>query len=282
MHKSYIESTAMLPKAAGYSTSLRDEDIVDALLVNAIHDGVEAVHEASVKESETAGTTLCSLFLVPVDHQKHVHGMRQSDPWQPPQADVAAAEMGVAADCGRSYKVLCANIGDSRCVMVGCSAEPIKVVRKSAIISRGNSVNNLAAMAAESKASPQAQPTLSLYPTARTFSALSSNNLFALGDENKGSNSPSNNPSRTVWNMQSPKESDSSGSDLFFLVQVIDLYVILIYLQQQRWLGLQRIYCRKKLLLIGLNGMPLSRIHYMRKRNCSSLLFFVLSFFLGI
>jgi serine/threonine protein phosphatase PrpC len=124
-HKSYIDSTVqLLPKATVYSTSLRDEDIVDALLVNAIHDGVEAVHEASVKESETAGTTLCSLFLVPVDHQKHVHGMRQSDPWQPPQADVAAAEMGVAADCGRSYKVLCANIGDSRCVMVGCSAEP--------------------------------------------------------------------------------------------------------------------------------------------------------------
>jgi hypothetical protein len=153
----------------------------------------------------------------------------------------------VAADCGRSYKVLCANIGDSRCVMVGCSAEPIKVVRKGVIISRGNSVNNLAAMAAEGKASPQAQPTLSLSPTARTSPALSSHNLFASDDENKGSNSPSNNSSRTEWNMQSQKESDSSGSDLFFLVQVIDLYVILIYLQQQRWLGLQRIYCRKKL-----------------------------------
>ena len=122
--KSYSRSTAMLSSIAAYPAVLRDEDIVDTFLVKAIHDGVEAVHEASVKESETAGTTLCSLFLVPVDHQKHVHGMRQSDPWQPPQADVAAAEMGVAADCGRSYKVLCANIGDSRCVMVGCSAEP--------------------------------------------------------------------------------------------------------------------------------------------------------------
>jgi hypothetical protein len=126
VRKSYSDYTTILSTAAGYSTPLRDEDIVDALFVKAIHDGVEAVHEASVRESETAGTTLCSLFLVPVDHQKHVHGMRQSDPWQPPQADVAAAEMGVAADCGRSYKVLCANIGDSRCVMLGCSAEPLQ------------------------------------------------------------------------------------------------------------------------------------------------------------
>ena len=196
-HKSFIDSTVqLLPKAAGYSTPLRDEDIVDALLVNAIHDGIEAVHEVSVKESETAGTTLCSLFLVPVDHQKHVHGMRQSDPWQPTQTDVAAAEMGVAADCGRSYKVLCANIGDSRCVMVGCSAEPIKASSRAASFERGNSANNLAAMAAEGKASSQAQPTLSISRSARSFASLSSHYLSALG---------------SIWITQSTKVSESKA-----------------------------------------------------------------------
>ena len=110
---------------------------MDTLFVKAIHEGVAAVHEASIRESETAGTTLCSLFLIPIDHQKQMHDILQSstapattEPWQPPQADVAAADLGLinTTDCGRSYKVMCANVGDSRCVMVGCSAEPAPAV----------------------------------------------------------------------------------------------------------------------------------------------------------
>ena len=169
---------------------------MDALFVNAIHDGVAAVHEASVKESETAGTTLCSLFLVPVDHQKHVHSMRQSDPWQPPQADVATAEMGVTTDHGRSYKVICANIGDSRSVMVGCSAEPIKVSSRAVSIERGNSSTNLAAEAVDGKAAQQTQPTLPVSRNARSFTSLSSNNLAALG---------------SIWSIQSSKVSESKS-----------------------------------------------------------------------
>ena len=126
----------MLPSINEYPAVLRNEDVVDALFVKAVHDGVAAVHEASIRESETAGTTMCSLFLLPIDHQKHVHSVRQSssataqsiaEPWQPSQADVAAEELGLTsiAEYGQSYKVMCANVGDSRCVMVGCSAEPV-------------------------------------------------------------------------------------------------------------------------------------------------------------
>lgn len=104
--------------------------------MKAVHDGVAAVHEASIRDGETAGTTMCSLFLLPIDHQKHVHSVRQSssataqtiaEPWQPSQADVAAEELGLTntAEYGQSYKVICANVGDSRCVMVGCSAESV-------------------------------------------------------------------------------------------------------------------------------------------------------------
>lgn len=165
---------------------------MDALYVKAIHDGVSAVHEASVKESETAGTTLCSLFLVPIDHQKHVHDLRQlpaapapataaAEPWQPPQADTAAAELGLTntANFGRSYKVMCANVGDSRCVMVGCSAEPVKISRRGATISAGNSSNNLAALAVENRGSQPA--TSSLSRSAKTIGSMSSTNLSALG-----------------------------------------------------------------------------------------------------
>ena len=167
---------------------------MDALFVKAIHDGVEVVHEASVWESETAGTTLCSLFLVPVDHQKHVHGMHQSDPGQPLQADVAAAEMEVTTDGGRSYKVVCANIGDSRCVMVGCSAEPIKVSTRAVSVDGENSSNN--PMLMESRVSQKAQPTFSLPRTARSSTSSSSTNLPALG---------------SIWSTHSSKVSGSKA-----------------------------------------------------------------------
>ena len=128
--KSYSENTAMLTNVGECPATIHCEDVVDALFVKAIHEGVAAVHEASIRESETAGTTLCSLFLVPIEHQMIMNDMRHSstaEPWQPPQADMAAAELGLinTTDCGRSYKVMCANVGDSRCVMVGCSAEPV-------------------------------------------------------------------------------------------------------------------------------------------------------------
>ena len=198
------------------ANKIRNDDIVDTLFVKAIHDGVAAVHEASIRESETAGTTLCSLFLVPIEHQKQMHDILQSstapataEPWQPPQADVAAAELGLinTTDCGRSYKVMCANVGDSRCVMVGCSAEPVKVSRKGASLSGGTSSNNLGA-------SMHSQPTFSLYRSAKSIGSFPSTNLSAMSEENKGNSTPVYAP-RSIWTMQTSTDSDSSGSNIF-------------------------------------------------------------------
>eukprot|EP01036_Dinobryon_divergens_P036168 gene36168-47025_t len=133
--KSFSDNNAMLTDFSECPTTIHSEDIVDALYVKAIHDGVAAVHEASIRASETAGTTMCSLFLLPINYQNIVEESRKSsataamEPWQPPQADMAAAQLGLTntPDFGRSYKVICANVGDSRCVMVGCSAEPVPI-----------------------------------------------------------------------------------------------------------------------------------------------------------
>ena len=168
---------------------------------------------------------MCSLFLVPIDHQKHVHDMRQSssaqataEPWQPPQADVAAAELGLTntADYGRSYKVMCANVGDSRCVMVGCSAEPIKVSRKGASAYGGNSSNNLAA-------SLHSQSTFSLSRSAKSIGSISNTNLFAMSEENKGNNSPVYLP-RSIWTIQTSTDSESSGSLCHLLFSLFNIY----------------------------------------------------------
>lgn len=106
---------------------LGKEGISDAIFCKALNDSVASVHQSIVASGDLrSGSTMCSLFLIPCDIEivPRMPGIAFQGHEGLQGADRTAAEAGINPEsCGRSYRVLCANIGDSRCAMFGMEAE---------------------------------------------------------------------------------------------------------------------------------------------------------------
>eukprot|EP00597_Dinobryon_sp_UTEXLB2267_P004620 CAMPEP_0170067132 /NCGR_PEP_ID=MMETSP0019_2-20121128/6598_1 /TAXON_ID=98059 /ORGANISM="Dinobryon sp., Strain UTEXLB2267" /LENGTH=778 /DNA_ID=CAMNT_0010274453 /DNA_START=68 /DNA_END=2404 /DNA_ORIENTATION=+ len=121
---------------------LQEEQIIDALFCHSLNENTLKAHNKILLDSNLTGTTMCSIFLIPIYHQRYLNKVRleatnsKCRPFMSSPADQVATDMGVLpkyGDFGHTYRVICGSIGDSRCVMVGCSAEPIELASKDSL-----------------------------------------------------------------------------------------------------------------------------------------------------
>ena len=140
----------MLKSFSQHSTTsvqekLQEEQIIDALFCHSLNENTLKAHNKVILDTSLTGTTMCSIFLIPIQHQRYLNKIRleyssstssNTRPFLNSPADQTATDMGVLpkyAEFGRTYRVICGSVGDSRCVMVGCSAEPIEMQSKDSL-----------------------------------------------------------------------------------------------------------------------------------------------------
>lgn len=127
--ESFTRVVANISRPIDVHSYLRNEDIADIIITEAINEGINALHDNCIRTNESDGTTLCSLFLVPAEFQQNIPLNLNSSKGTTAKAPLQATDLP-SQELGRSYKAICANVGDSRCVMVSSSAEPASLAVK--------------------------------------------------------------------------------------------------------------------------------------------------------
>eukprot|EP01036_Dinobryon_divergens_P028474 gene28474-37424_t len=100
-----------------FSYFLRSGDLSKSLLSVAINESIRNIHEDIIYD-DNSGCTMASVFIFPVTHDSLLRTGADDNGERVSASTTLNEEVS-----GRSFHVVCANTGDSRCVVITCSAE---------------------------------------------------------------------------------------------------------------------------------------------------------------